>query len=141
MQIYFFTFFCIHKKKVLDLRKFSASVFRWMDIFWDVLNTIWYHFWKMSVPMWTETSVHFHCSFKTAMKWFLRCCVFKTIIHERNFRNAMLHAPKFIPNTRSLIPRNCLDDRNMNREWKKSWFQLCHPNKYISEQSEWKSHF
>ena len=36
-----FTFFCIHKKKVLDSRKFSASGFRWIDIFWDVLNTIW----------------------------------------------------------------------------------------------------
>ena len=36
-----FTFFYIHKKKVLDSRKFSTDGFRWIDMFWDVLNTIW----------------------------------------------------------------------------------------------------
>ena len=37
---FFFTFFYIHKKKVLDSRKFSTTGFRWIDMFWDVLNTI-----------------------------------------------------------------------------------------------------
>ena len=36
-----FTFFYIHKKKVLDVRKFSTSGFRWIYMFRDVLNTIW----------------------------------------------------------------------------------------------------
>ena len=38
---FFFTFFYIHKKKVLDSRKFSNCGFRWIYMFWDVLNTIW----------------------------------------------------------------------------------------------------
>ena len=38
---YLFTFFHMHKKKVLDLRKFSTSGFRWIYMFWNVLNTIW----------------------------------------------------------------------------------------------------
>ena len=33
---YIFTFFYMHKKKVLDSRKFW-----WIYMFWDVLNTIW----------------------------------------------------------------------------------------------------
>ena len=37
----FFTFFYIHEKKELDLRKFSTYGFRWIYTFWDVLNTIW----------------------------------------------------------------------------------------------------
>ena len=36
----FFTFFHIHKK-VLDSWKFSTPGFRWIHMFWDVLNTIW----------------------------------------------------------------------------------------------------
>ena len=36
-----FTFFYMQKKKVLDSRKFSTSSFRWIYMFWDVLNTIW----------------------------------------------------------------------------------------------------
>ena len=36
-----FTFFYMHKKKVLDSQKFSTSGFRWIYMFWDVLNTIW----------------------------------------------------------------------------------------------------
>ena len=31
----------MHKKKVLDSRKFSTSGFRWIYMFRDVLNTIW----------------------------------------------------------------------------------------------------
>ena len=38
---YFITFFYIHKKRVLDSRKFSTCSFRWIYMFWDVLNTIW----------------------------------------------------------------------------------------------------
>ena len=38
---FFFTFFNIHKKIVLDSRKFSASGFRWIYLFWDVLNKDW----------------------------------------------------------------------------------------------------
>ena len=30
----------IHKKKVLDSRKFSTSALRWIHMFWDGLNTI-----------------------------------------------------------------------------------------------------
>ena len=37
----FITFFYMHKKKVLDSRKFSTSGFRWIWMFWSVLNTIW----------------------------------------------------------------------------------------------------
>ena len=36
-----FTFFYAHKKKVLDSRKFSTSSLRWIDMLWNVLNTIW----------------------------------------------------------------------------------------------------
>ena len=39
--LHIFTFFYIHKKKVLDSRKFSTSGFRWIYMSWDVLNTIW----------------------------------------------------------------------------------------------------
>ena len=34
-------FFCMHKKKVLESRKFSTHGFWWIYIFWYVLNTIW----------------------------------------------------------------------------------------------------
>ena len=43
-----FTFFYMHKKKVLDSRKFSTSGFQRIYMFSDVLNTIWLFF-KMSV--------------------------------------------------------------------------------------------
>ena len=36
-----FTFFYIHKKKILDSRKFSTSDFRCIYMFWDVMNAIW----------------------------------------------------------------------------------------------------
>ena len=36
----FITFFYIHKKKILDSRKFSTSGFRCIHMFWDVLNSI-----------------------------------------------------------------------------------------------------
>ena len=36
-----FTFFYIHKMKILDSRKFSKSGFRRIYMFWDVLDTIW----------------------------------------------------------------------------------------------------
>ena len=39
--LFFFTFFYMHKKKVLDLRKFSTSGFGWIYMFWDVPSTIW----------------------------------------------------------------------------------------------------
>ena len=35
------SFFYIHKKKVLDSRKFLTSGFRLIYTFWDVLNTVW----------------------------------------------------------------------------------------------------
>ena len=37
----FFTFFYTYKKKVLDSCKFSTASFRWIYVFWDVLNMIW----------------------------------------------------------------------------------------------------
>ena len=40
-ELRFFTFFCIHKKKGLNLRKFSTSGFRWIYLFWHVMNIIW----------------------------------------------------------------------------------------------------
>ena len=40
----FITFFYVHKKKVFYSRKFSTSGFRWLCMFWDVLNTIWRFF-------------------------------------------------------------------------------------------------
>ena len=36
-----FPFFYVHKKKLLDSRKFSKSGFRWIHMLWDVLLTIW----------------------------------------------------------------------------------------------------
>ena len=36
-----FTFFYVHKKKILGSRKFSTSGFWWIYMFWNVLNTIW----------------------------------------------------------------------------------------------------
>ena len=36
-----YTFFYIHEKKVLESWKFSTSGFRWIYMFWDVLNKIW----------------------------------------------------------------------------------------------------
>ena len=41
MQQQFFTFFYIHKKKIFNSQKFSATDFRWIYMFWDVLNTLW----------------------------------------------------------------------------------------------------
>ena len=38
---YLFSFFCIHKKEVLDCRKSSTTCFRRIHMFWYVLNTIW----------------------------------------------------------------------------------------------------
>ena len=38
---HFITFFYIHRKKVLDSRKFSTSGFQWIYMFSDVPNTIW----------------------------------------------------------------------------------------------------
>ena len=38
---FFFTFFYIHKKKVLDSRKFLNFGFRWIYMFWDGLNMTW----------------------------------------------------------------------------------------------------
>ena len=40
LLVFLFTFFSIHKKKVLDSRKFSTSGFWWIYMFWDVLNSI-----------------------------------------------------------------------------------------------------
>ena len=41
-NIYIRTYtYYIHKKKLLDSRKFSTSGYRWIYMFWDVLNTIW----------------------------------------------------------------------------------------------------
>ena len=36
-----FSLFYINKKKVLDSRNFSTSGFRWIYMFWNILNTIW----------------------------------------------------------------------------------------------------
>ena len=36
-----FTFFCIHKKKTLVLRKFLTSGFWWIYMFWHIQNMIW----------------------------------------------------------------------------------------------------
>ena len=38
---FFFTFFYIHKKEVLDSWKFSTPNFRWIYMFWEAMNTIW----------------------------------------------------------------------------------------------------
>ena len=45
---YLFIFFFIHKKKVLDLRKFLTTGFRRIYMFWDVWIRF-SNFWKMSV--------------------------------------------------------------------------------------------
>ena len=41
IMIQIFTFFYIHKKKPLDLWIFTTSGIRWINMFWDVMNTIW----------------------------------------------------------------------------------------------------
>ena len=41
LAYYIFGFFYVHKKKVLDLRKFSTSSFLWIYMFSNVLNMIW----------------------------------------------------------------------------------------------------
>ena len=41
MNLLVFTSLYIHKKKELDWLKLSTSGFRWICMFWDILNTIW----------------------------------------------------------------------------------------------------
>ena len=61
----FFTFFYTHKKKVLGSRKFSTSGFRWIYMFWDVLNKIWPFLESVCLSVSTPPKFCGHCITRT----------------------------------------------------------------------------
>ena len=61
----FFTFFYVNKKKVLDSRKFSVLGFRWIYMFWDVLNMIWPYLENVCLSVYTPLKFCGHCISRT----------------------------------------------------------------------------
>ena len=59
--VQFYTFFYIHKKKVLDSRKFPTFGFSWIYMFWDVLNTIWPFLENISLYVCTSSKFCWRC--------------------------------------------------------------------------------